>query len=263
VTTWVLLSLIGCRESLYAKAIPPDKEPAAEYESLLAQVVTDDGLVDYDALEADRRPLDRYVAWLAGDNPLRGRQTGDHHPFWLNAYNALVLYQVLERGRPASVLDVDGFLPVDGAGFFFETQFKVEDEWLSLSDIEGERIRWMELDLRDHAALNCASRSCPPLRAELYRRGELERQLKDQMRRWVNDPVRGVRVDDEGAQFSAIFSWYARDFAFFSAGKSLCDIAATFADKELARRLSELDAEGCPHDFLPYDWRLNDANTPE
>lgn len=252
----------GCRTSMSPDASAPEREPGIAYGNLLQEVVTDDGLVDYDALEADREPLDRYVAWLAAE-PVRGRPP-DRHAFWLNAYNALVLFQVLERGRPASVLDVDGWIPVDGSGFFYETQFEIEGEWLSLSEIEHERIRWMEMDLRDHAAINCASRSCPPLRPELYRQNQLDRQLKEQMGRWVDDDARGVRIEGEGsdavAVFNPIFDWYERDFEFFSVGKSPCAVAAMFASGEKAAALTALDARGCPRSFSEYDWRLNDAS---
>jgi hypothetical protein len=246
---------------MYAKAVPPEQEPAEEYASLLEEVVTDDGYVDYAKLEADRRPLDRYVAWLSGENPLRGKQTGDHHAFWLNAYNALALFEVLERGRPATVLDVKGWLPMLGAGFFRETQFKVEDDWLTLGEIQDERLRWMELDLRDQAAMTRASRSGPPMRKELYTRGDLERQLRDQMRRWLDDDDRGVRVEDDRAVFNPIFQWYARDFDFFSAGKDICEIASNYTSAKKSRELSDLSERGCPHAFFDYDWRLNDATT--
>ena len=255
-----ILGLLGCRDAMYPKVSAPDREPAAEYEALLAEVVTDEGLVDYDRLEENRLPLDRYVAWLAGKNPLRGKATGDHHATWLNAYNALVLFQVLERGRPASVRDVEGVLPFAGSGFFYETAFRVEDNWVSLGEIRDERLRMMELDLRDHAAMTCAARSCPPLRRELYRRAELESQLRTQMRNWVGDEARGVRIEGKEAVFNPIFDWYARDFEFFSAGKDLCEISSNYVERSLAQELLDLSARGCPHRFSDFDWSLNDAS---
>jgi hypothetical protein len=257
---FALVGAIGCRESMYPKVTPPDRAPEAAYEAMLAEVVTEDGYVDYDALEAGREPLDKFVAWLATDQAIRGRPTGDKHALYLNAYNALVLFQVLERGRPASVLDVEGVLPVRGSGFFYETQFQIEDDWLSLAEIENERIRWMELDHRDHAALNCASMSCPPLRAELYVRERLEQQLRDQMRRWIDDERRGVRIEGNEAVFSPIFDWYARDFEFFTAGKDPCEMASYFADRKKADKLLELSERGCPRRYFTYDWSLNDAS---
>lgn len=255
----IALALLGCRQTLEPPPVAV-KDPGRRWHLALQEVVTDDGLVDYDALEARREDLDAYVAFLGRPNALDGPMKVDRHAFWLNAYNALVIYQVLERGRPASVLDVPGWLPVAGSGFFVETDFRIGRERFSLADIEHERVRMIELDLRDHAALNCASRSCPPLRAGLYVQDGLPAQLDEQMRRWVNDPERGVRIDGDKAVFSAIFEWYARDFELMSAGEDPCTIAAAHADPPLAASLRALAERGCPRTYLPYDWSLNDAS---
>lgn len=250
--------LVGCRRGMVPD-VPVDPEAPAAWAELLSEVVTEDGLVDYDRLEQDRAVLDAYVAWL-GREPAHGTPNATRHAFWLNAYNALVLYAVLENGRPDSVMDVDGWLPFSGSGFFYEQAFLVDGEWVSLWDIEHERLRMRLLDYRDHAALNCASRSCPPLRNQLYTPVDLQWQLKDQMTRWIEDPERGVRVEDGGAEFSALFQWYARDFEFWSGGDDLCTIAARFAKGEQKAQLEKLAARGCPRRFKDYDWSLNDAS---
>jgi hypothetical protein len=238
---------------------PFDKESGKALNELLGRVVTPDGYVDWDALEADRQPLDAYISWLSSERAWQGRITKEWHAQYLNAYNMLVLWQVLERGRPASVHDVKGMIPVDGWKFFSGTQFELGVEWLTLSEIENERIRWKEMDYRDHAALNCASMGCPPLRNELYRLPALQSQLDDQMQRWIMDDVRGVRIEDGVAVFSPIFDWYARDFEFFSAGQDLCELAAEHAIGEKQQQLRQLAGRGCPHRFSEYDWSLNDA----
>jgi hypothetical protein len=237
----------------------PEADPSERWGDLLAEAVTPDGFVDYDLIEANRDPLDAYVAWLSHDAILSDKMTGDNHALHLNAYNAFVIYQVLERGKPASVMDVVGRIPVPGSGFFLETAFDLGPDWLSLSEIEHERIRQLELDFRDHAAMNCASRSCPPMRPELYGRGSLQTQLREQFQRWIDDPTRGVRVEEGVAVFSPIFDWYARDFHFWSAGQNLCEMARRYASEQLAGQLKELADAGCPHRFGDYDWSLNDA----
>lgn len=260
-----LLLAGACRQELTSSAQLRKDAPKA-YEDLLGRVVSPDGRVDYDALEADRGPLDGYVAWLGSEKAWQGRMTKDWHAQYLNAYNALVLYQVLERGRPASVLDVRGgglsaLVPIAGYGFFHATEFALGEETLTLSEIENERIRWKELDYRDHAALNCASRSCPPLRAELYRTPALDAQLDDQMQRWVADPDRGVRIEGGTLVMSPIFDWFARDFDFFSAGLDVCTIVADHTeDPDTAEQLRALSEEGCPTSTFPYDWSLNDVS---
>jgi len=255
----LLLLPLACRQSMVSTAVSDD-EAVADWTLLYSWVVTDDGLVDYDALEADRDVLDRYVSMLADNDSWRGRATKDWHARWLNAYNALTMFQVLERGRPDSVLTPRRLLPMSGAAFFIETQFKLGPDWLSLSEIEHQRVRQKELDIRDHAALNCASMSCPPLSRALYRSGSLRAQLDNQMTRWVMDPKRGVRIEEGQAVFNPIFDWYGRDFHFWTVEMDLCAIAAQYANGKKKAALNTLSASGCPHRFFEYDWTLNDAS---
>lgn len=237
------------------------KEAPKRWEALLDKIVDERGLVDYDTLEQERSALDDYVAWLGDERAWAGRLTKDWHAQYLNVYNALVLFQVLERGRPASVLDVKGIVPYSGFAFFHGTQFPLGVETLTLSEIENERVRWKEMDLRDHAAMNCASMSCPPLRGELYRGPALQAQLDDQMRRWLSDETRGVRIEGGRAVFNPIFDWFSRDFHFFSAGQDPCTIAAKYVDDPaLVAELQQLAEQDCPRDYFPYDWSLNDSS---
>lgn len=252
-----LLAVSGCRTTLTSSG-KPSREAVKRWEELLGRVVDDRGFVDYDTLERERAALDDYVAWLGDERAWQGRLTKDWHAQYLNAYNALVLFQVLERGRPASVLDVKGWLPVPGYAFFRGTQFPLGVDWLTLSEIEHERLRWKEMDLRDHAAMNCASRSCPPLRDELYRVPGLRHQLDDQMKRWLDDEERGLRIEGDTVVFNPIFDWFQRDFDFFSAGQDPCTIAARYvSDPQKKSRLRELAGQGCPRRFFEYDWSLN------
>ncbi len=257
--SFVLLCVVACRTRLSPPEVPPRADPIAAWGDLLAEAVTADGYVDYALVEANREPLDAYLVYLASDEILAEKMTGDNHSLHLNAYNAFVIFQVIERGRPASVLDVPGWIPIDGSGFFLETEFDLGPDWLSLSEIEHERIRQLELDFRDHAAMNCASRSCPPMRRELYGRGSLQSQLREQFGRWVDDPERGVRIENGEAVFNPIFDWYARDFLFWSAGQDLCELTRRYASEPLATQLEQLQIAGCPHRFFTYDWSLNDA----
>ncbi len=255
-----LLALLGCRETLYSPAEAPEKGAQRAYGELLERIVTTDGLVDYDLLEEDREPLDNYVAWLQTENAWKANRPNERPAEWVNAYNALVLFQVLERERPGSVLDVKGFLPVDGAKFFYGTQFPVNDgEYLSLSEIEHERVRHAELDFRVHAALNCASMSCPPLRPKLYAHKGFPQQLREQFSAWVDDP-RGLYFEDDMVVFNPIFDWYANDFEFFSGGQDLCELTSKYTTGKRSQELRKLSAKGCPHRFFEYDWSLNDAS---
>lgn len=254
----MILGLLACRPVLEAEG---DAAGAPwRWNATLQRVVTEDGLVDYERLRDERQSLDDYVAWLALPARQGGRIKADRHAMWINAYNALTLFQVLERDLPGSVLDVEGWLPMSGSGFFLETTFVVGGQTVSLSDIEHEKLRLRELDLRDHAALNCASASCPPLRAGLYPDDGLNAALDEAMARWVDDDARGVRIEGDQVVFSPIFEWYARDFASWGHGRSLCGIAADYASGAKKAALQGLDREGCAHRFGSYDWSLNRAS---
>ncbi len=254
---WALLVLLGaCRPVMAPKVPAPDYDPSEAWETLLGQVVTVDGMVDYDKLEANRGPLDEYVAWVGRDrSPPRSNQ---RHAFMLNAFNALVLFQVLERGRPASVDAVDGWLPKPGSAFFYETAFLVDGTPTSLDEIRTEYLRFKLLDYRDHAALNSASRSSPPLRSTLYENSHLDKQLREQMMRWVADDARGVRMDDGVAVFSPLFDWYGYDFDFQTQGDDLCAVASRYASGAKKLALRKASAVGCPHRFGEFDDALND-----
>ena len=135
----------------------------------------------------------------------------------------------------------------------------LQKQALSLAEIENERVRHSMLDYRVHAALNCGSRSCPPLRASLYTQRGLQMQLREQMGRWINDP-RGLEIDPDGnLVFNPIFKWFERDFTFWSAGKDLCEIAARHAKGYLSTDLLKRSREGCAHTYFEYDWSLNTA----
>ncbi len=258
-TPLLLLALLGCRTVMTSDA-EISGNPIRQWERVLAQSVTDEGLVDYDHLEANREALDKYVAWVHSSKPWEGKKTRERHALYLNAYNALVLFQVLERDRPPSVLEPRGWIPKGGSAFFVETAFVMGPDTLSLSEIEHERIRMKELDYRDHAAMNCASMSCPPMRPEVYLPVNLDAQLTDQMNRWMQDERTGVRIEGDVAVFNPIFDWFERDFWFTTAGMDRCEIAAQHTTGAKQKKLLELHEQGCPHRTFDYDWALNDAS---
>jgi len=260
--TWVLLpifALAGCRQTLMPSMDPPTMNPTGSWQVVLHDVVSPDGYVNYDALQRSQKTLNQYVRFIATPDAWRNARPTERVSDWVNAYNALVMYQVLERNRPASVLDVRGWIPLPGAGFFVETQFQLGKTKLSLAEIEHERVRLSHMDYRVHAALNCASMSCPPMRRDLYSHRGFALQLREQMTRWMDDP-RGFQIDGEQILFNPIFDWYARDFHFWSAGQDLCEIASTYVTGRRGRRLQEAAQQGCPYGFFEYDWTLNDVS---
>ena len=244
-----------------------------ELEGLLATAVHADGegrqtLVDYQALEAPeaRVVLDRYLATLRAVPPEQLEGGPERLAYWINAYNASVLLGVLESwgGNPDySVSDAD-------FGFFRQRGHRFAGRDLSLDEIEHAIIRadaahpayagadaeaqaafeklhreiWDDADVdpRIHAALNCASLSCPNLLPTAYRAAELEAQLDAATRGFCADPDKGAGPDGE----SALFTWYQGDFEP-AYGSPRAFVQAHRDD------VSDVDFDRT----IDYDWTLN------
>jgi hypothetical protein len=108
-------------------------------------------------------------------------------------------------------------------------------------------------DARVHAAINCASKSCPPLRAEAYTAEKLDAQLDEQMRAFVDDPARN-HIDPlkKTLEVSEIFKWFAEDFE--RDAKSVKDFLLRYATPDKAELV-----RGAKIRYLDYDWHLNDV----
>lgn len=220
----------------------------ADWDAVVKAAVHD-GQVDYTALKADPR-VPAFTARLATFDPATLPSPKARLAFWLNAYNALAISGVLAHFPGLkSVQD-----PYPDFGFFKRPDFKVGGKTLALNDIENEIVRKRFADPRVHAALNCASNSCPPLRAEAFKAEVLDAQLDDQMRTFVRDAGRN-RVDAATGvvALSSIFDWYKGDFA---AAGGVAAFVAKYLDAPVAAAVSAAE-KGGKLAYLPYDWTLN------
>lgn len=239
----------------------------ADYEAALKIAVRPDG-VDYQALYENRDPLLRFVHALASFGPNTHPEAFKTRPeriaYYLNAYNALVLYGVLVHRPVGSVHDVHGVIePVPGFGFFWAQRFELDGSRTNLYDLEHDVIRGFR-DARVHAALNCASASCPALREAPYLAQSLERQLEEATRSWVASDEH-VRISDEAVLLSAIFDWFEEDFARHAkemgVGSSMLDWVAHYLPEDKGEALAAARKSGQPVRYLAYDWSLNRAST--
>ncbi|MSP55575.1 MAG: DUF547 domain-containing protein [Myxococcales bacterium] len=259
----LLLLLVACGSHVLTPP-PPRHDPTTAWEGLLGRIVTEDGLVRYDVLAQNAEPLARYVGWIAVHGPetdgFRLLDDNRRLAWHLNAYNALVLWGVLQGSTASGVLP--GSVN-DIAGFFWKQEFGVDGERLSLFSYETRVILPTYQEPLAHAALNCASRSCPPLRNELYTAGGVQNQVEDQMRRWVAsaDPTRAAVTWDRTAgefAFSSIFDWYGSDFRAWAGAQTPCEAVRPYAAPAVQ---AILDAHpDCPRRFYAYDWSLNAAS---
>lgn len=252
---------------LYAAAValallPAAEDPApgfdhshAAWTAVLAEHVHGDRF-DYAAVKEDHAGIDAYLLQLRAVTKadLDAFTKEQRFAFWINAYNAWTIHKIVSKYPLESIRDLDRSF---GLKSVFDEEFipmralhpEGKDDDLSLNDIEHGVLRPVFEDARVHAAVNCASFSCPPLRAEAFTEKELDRQLTQQMRAFVADVARN-RFDDAGtARVSEIFKWFSEDFER-DAG-SVREYLVRFGAPETVR-----DAK---LRYLDYDWDLNDV----
>ncbi|MCI0402049.1 MAG: DUF547 domain-containing protein, partial [Acidobacteria bacterium] len=99
----VQLTLQACATLVPAPEYTVDPErgaPLGAYARVLARHVNERGEVDFTALARDRSDLDYYVAYVAQTPGESFASRNDRLAHYINGYNALSMYNVLEAGIP-------------------------------------------------------------------------------------------------------------------------------------------------------------------
>lgn len=223
----------------------------------LRRFVDDQGFVNYKALATNRTTFDRYIQTIEETSPATHPELfptrGDALAYYLNAYNALVFKGVLGRG-PEERSVWRGL--VSGLNFFVLMKVTVGGERMSLKHLEDSLIRRQFFDPRVHAALNCASVSCPRLPQQAFEGAGLEAQLDKAMSDFVND-ARHVRIDGDRrvVWLSKIFDWYEDDFLALERDRGNPD--PHILDYINRYRIGAFVSEHFRVKFLPYDKSIN------
>ena len=214
----------------------------SNWAAVLAECVSPEGRFAYDRLfnsETLTARFDAYIAEIATANVncLNGKE---QLAFWINAYNANVVRGVLEHYPVGSVLDLEGF--------FDRTKHTVAGYELSLNEVENSRIRVVFEEPRVHFALNCASLSCPPLRAEPFNGQQLDSQLEEQATAFLNATTE-VDTNAMEIRLNRILQWFGGDFDDVGGVREF-----------VARRVPQTAAVRNERNvivFREYDWGLN------
>jgi hypothetical protein len=258
-----------------------DGDPAAELVDLLHEVLSrglvDDGRkVDYAALRSClynefRRCTGKLRVFDPSTLPNRNARLA----FWINLYNTLVLDGVIALGVQRSVMEGRA-----GITFFRQAAYIVGGQRMSCDDIEhgilranrghpfypgkhfpsfDRRLKWViqPLDARIHFALNCASRSCPPIRA--YSPENLDSQLELATRSYLAADVQ-ILPEKNRLYLSSIFKWFATDFG---GREGVIDFVSTYlADTPERAWLGQKRSRVSVH-YKSYDWGLNSKAQPK
>ena len=225
-------------------ARPPDA--SADWAAVLSEFVDDEGRTDFVALTGSSERLDRYVAYIAAVSPEARPDLfpdRDHElAYYINAYNALAMANVLEQDLPASL---GGLGLVD---FFVLPHYRVGRRPINLFDLERAVIIPGYRDERAHFALNCMVRDCPRLPRVPFTGAGLDGELDDAAREFVAD-ADNVQVDHDRrvVTLNEIFGFYEDEFLAVA--------------PSLLAYVNRYRAEPVPEDydvaFRDYDWRVN------
>lgn len=223
-------------------------------------------LVDYAALKANRHGLDTYLQAMAETDPeiLAAASHSARLAFWLNAYNACMLRQVIDHypiQKNTRLLDraTNAIMnrPENSVwqipDVFKREHCTVAGETRSQDQIEHEIIRPMG-DPRIHFAVNCAAMSCPPLQTWALTADDLDEQLDRIVRAFMADPVHFELETGEPSvlRLNKVLDWYSDDFG---GTEGLREFFASYLEGQEGGTEIGQDTK---IEFSDYDWTLND-----
>jgi len=201
--------------------------------------------------------LTREPAWkalvseIAGTDPSALATREERLAYWINVYNIFAIDLIVKNYPVKSIKDV---------GSFFRPVWRrdagtIAGRAYTLDEIEHDILRPMG-EPRIHAAIVCASVSCPNLRREPFEAKRLSAQLDDSLRAWLARPEKGLRVvEDDGILWlSPIFKWFDEDF---ESDGGVVAFVTPYAPKE-ARRWLTIREGNVELEYFDYDWGLNE-----
>ncbi len=207
-------------------------------------------VVDYATLQRSAR-WRGVVASLAAQDPAALASREARLAFWINAYNVLAIDTVVRSYPVTSIRDAGSFLvPV-----WRREAGRIGGKAVTLDRIEHSIVRPMG-DPRIHAAIVCASRSCPSLRREPFDPARIDAQLDDSVARFLADPRKGLAIDrrERVVWLSKVFDWFEEDF---EAASGVLAFVARHAPPD-ARDWLRAHADDADIEYFDYDWGLND-----
>lgn len=228
------------------EAVPasPAADPTAGWDGLLHSFVTADGGFRYQALAANAEAMGKLKAFTdmvaTADTSSFSRE--EALAFYINAYNATTISEVLRLWPVTSVLKKEGF--------FDKTKHTIAGESLTLNELEAKKIREPFKEPRIHFLVNCASASCPYLVGEAITAANLETLLERQATEYVTRTTVFPK-GKKSFEISSIFDWYKDDFG------GADGVRAFIASHVAADRRDFVSDKANKVAFFNYDWATN------
>ena len=211
------------------------------FNSLLQAHVDEKGFVDYKSLKNDEAKLNLYIEYLNTTSPSSDWSADKEKAFWINVYNAYTLKIILDNYPLKSITDIS-----NKGKTAWKTPFvNVGGKTYTLDHVEHEILRKKFKDPRIHVGVNCASGSCPKLGNLAFTEDNIDAQLEQLMKDFINDPTRN-KLSAKKVQISEIFNWFKGDF---TTEGSVIDYINKYANEPVNKKAKIK--------YLTYDWSLN------
>lgn len=222
---------------------------SAEDHQLFGALLTkynQEGHVDYAGFKREETRLDAYLEGLAKIDP-EGLPREERFAFYINAYNAWTIKLILS-GYP-------GVTSIKKLGSLFKSPWKKKIVQIggvitTLDHIEHDILRPEFKDPRIHFAVNCASKGCPPLYREPFIGSQLDNQLNQVTRHFINSPEFN-RLEGNTLYVSSIFKWFSEDF-----NDDIIGFFQKYASGKLKSDIN-ISKSALKIKYLGYDWSLN------
>lgn len=245
-TCAALLTIIFQSCSIKGSNISPGLPVASvsapqDYSYLLKKYVTPSGVryTEWSSNTADLAKLKNVTSYYT-----QNRVPSDEKEalaWYLNAYNAWTLQKIFKHWPNEGPLDVSLL-------FFHRKSIVVSGQRMSFLHLENKIIRKRFNEPRIHFALNCASRSCPPLHNKPFQGNTLDLNLEKLTVQFINQNPYAVVEQNNEVQISKIFKWYKEDFG---------------GESQLLKYINQYRTKKISTDkkvkFLSYNWQLNRA----
>ncbi len=204
-----------------------------------------EGKVDYVAIMREDIGAHAVVETIAKTNlDSKDITKNEMKAFYINAYNILVIKNVVDHYPIKSPKDVDGF--------FDKIKHDVAGEELTLNEIEKNKLMKPYNDPRIHFVLSCAAQSCPEIANFAYEAKTLDIWLDKRTAKAMND-VDFIQLDAKNGKvkISEIFDWHSSDFSKEKEDKKKG--ALVFINKYRDDKIKS----DYMVDYYPYNWKLN------
>ena len=255
-----------------------------EFSPILYEYVYKDGKVNYARLRRYRLELKAMLAQLAILDPQEYESwtKNEKIAFWINTYNTLMLSIIVDNypiesrrldrlwWPPNSIRHIPP-RSVVGSSKWNNYKFIVMDEEFNLYEIEKRFFRNKFRDPRIFLALTLASVDGPPLKKGPYYGKDLDKQLDEQVERYLSTPS-GISIDrDKRAVYlSVLFEpklpWFGMEFLpkystdkkFKSQPKELAAVLNFITGYISKQDVDYLETGNYTVSFKAYDWRINE-----